>query len=218
MGGGRFESNGQDKLRNYLKWRTLSQKGHCNNIGLHRSVCLPVCSTVWSIPALICWSKINKRTVLSSASLKKLDHFLGGISHEGGRDVFNLTWEGCVSFFFFFFGPPHSIWISQDRDQILATLATHAAIVVMPDPLTHCARPGIEPTTHPTSQVHYRWATRELLNLYFFFFFLLNLYSLPSHNHSKMSVLDKSIQIINLNFIKFWLEEFLSWWSENKSN
>ena len=44
-------------------------------------------------------------------------------------------------FFFFFFWPPCSIWSSQARDQIWATVVTRAAVT--PDPLTLCPQPGI---------------------------------------------------------------------------
>jgi len=46
----------------------------------------------------------------------------------------------CV---FFLFWPPHGIWSSWARDHIWATVATYTSAVVMPDPLTHHAGPGI---------------------------------------------------------------------------
>ena len=50
-------------------------------------------------------------------------------------------------FGFLFFWLPCGIWRSQARDQIWAAVATYATAEVTPDPLTHCARPGIEPVS-----------------------------------------------------------------------
>ena len=49
--------------------------------------------------------------------------------------------------FDFLFRPLSSIWSPQARDQIRAAAANDAATVAMPDPLTHCAGPGIEATS-----------------------------------------------------------------------
>ena len=51
----------------------------------------------------------------------------------------------CLFFIFFFFWLPRSIWSSQARDQVRATVAAEVRS------LTHCARPGIEPGS-PCSQ------------------------------------------------------------------
>ena len=46
------------------------------------------------------------------------------------------------------FWPPQGRGSFQGRDQIQATLAmTSVAAAVTPDPLTHCARSGIEPAS-----------------------------------------------------------------------
>ena len=50
-------------------------------------------------------------------------------------------------FFFFFFWLPCGIWSFWARDQIRAVVATYAAAVAMPVPLTHSARPGINPVS-----------------------------------------------------------------------
>ena len=60
------------------------------------------------------------------------------------RTIADSFCEGSQSFFFFW--PPCGIWSSQASDQIQAEVSTYAAPVAMlPDPLTHCASPGIEP-------------------------------------------------------------------------
>ena len=53
----------------------------------------------------------------------------------------------CAYTYIFLFWPPCGIWNSQARDQIQHTVVTYATAAAMPDPLTHCARPGIEPTS-----------------------------------------------------------------------
>ena len=45
----------------------------------------------------------------------------------------------------FFMAAPEAYGSSQTRDCIHATAGTYATAVAMPDPLTHCAWPGIEP-------------------------------------------------------------------------
>ena len=49
--------------------------------------------------------------------------------------------------FFFLFWLPHSIWSSQARGQIQATVSTYTAAVTTPYPLTHWAGMGIEPVS-----------------------------------------------------------------------
>ena len=66
-------------------------------------------------------------------------------SHSFSVDLFSLSFI-LKSFFWL----PHGIRMFQARDQIQATVATYAAAVAMPDPLTHCARPGIEPAYQQT--------------------------------------------------------------------
>ena len=51
--------------------------------------------------------------------------------------------QSTYVFSFFHFWPPSGMWSSWARDQIRATVATYAAAAAMPDPLTHCAGPGI---------------------------------------------------------------------------
>ena len=48
---------------------------------------------------------------------------------------------------FFLFCPHHGIWSCWARDWIQATVATYTTAVAMPDPLTHCAGPGIKPAS-----------------------------------------------------------------------
>ena len=64
-----------------------------------------------------------------------------GFSRSGG------TPGNCVIFFFFLFWLPFGIWSSPARDQNRATVATYAATEAPPDPLNHCAGPGLEPTS-----------------------------------------------------------------------
>ena len=52
--------------------------------------------------------------------------------------------------------PPQGTWSSRARDQIRAAVVTYAAAVTMPDPLNHCARPGIEPVS---------WHCRDVTDL-----------------------------------------------------
>ena len=47
------------------------------------------------------------------------------------------------------------MWNSWARHQIQATVLTYATAVAMPDPLTHCAGPGIEPVS---------WRCRDVAN------------------------------------------------------
>ena len=63
----------------------------------------------------------------------------------------------CSFFFFFFgrltaYGAPYGV---PSQDQIRAMVLTYAAAAVTPDPLTHCARPGIEPVS---------WRCRDAAN------------------------------------------------------
>ena len=61
--------------------------------------------------------------------------------------LYTLSSMLFLKFSFFLFWPPHGIWNSQARDQIWAAVVIYAAAVATPDPLTHCARPGIEPVS-----------------------------------------------------------------------
>ena len=72
-------------------------------------------------------------------------------------DYFIQVW-----FCFFRFWPPHGLWSFQARDQIWASAATYTTAVATPDPLTHCARLGIEPVSWhrrgATNPVAPQWA------------------------------------------------------------
>ena len=54
-----------------------------------------------------------------------------------------------------FFDCPSAIGSSQARDQIGAAVVTYTITVAAPDPLTHCARPGMEPAS---------WGCRDSTN------------------------------------------------------
>ena len=53
------------------------------------------------------------------------------------------------TFFFFFllFWLPHGIWNSQARDQICATVVAYTTARAKPDPLTRCAKRGMQPAS-----------------------------------------------------------------------
>ena len=53
--------------------------------------------------------------------------------------------QDLALFCFKFYGYTMVYGGSWARDWIWATVATYATAVVMPDPLTHCPRPGIQP-------------------------------------------------------------------------
>ena len=48
-------------------------------------------------------------------------------------------------FFFNFMAAPAAYGSSRAKDKIQVTATTYAAAAATPDPLTHCAGPGIEP-------------------------------------------------------------------------
>ena len=52
-----------------------------------------------------------------------------------------------ISLSSFHFWPPHGIWGSWARNQIQAAVAAYAEVTATSDPLTHCARLGIEPAS-----------------------------------------------------------------------
>ena len=70
--------------------------------------------------------------------------YLDLFNHSSIGGHFNHLW---VFLFFGFFGPPRGIWSSQARDQIRATVSTHATAAAMPDPLTHCVSLGLKPAS-----------------------------------------------------------------------
>lgn len=50
--------------------------------------------------------------------------------------------------YLFFFWPPCSMWSSQTKDQISATVTTYPAAAAIPlNPLTHCVAQGIKPAS-----------------------------------------------------------------------
>ena len=51
-------------------------------------------------------------------------------------------------YLFIFMATPMAYESSQVRDWIWATAVTYATAAAMPDPLTYCTRPGIEPHLH----------------------------------------------------------------------
>ena len=52
-----------------------------------------------------------------------------------------------VCLFVFLFCPPHGLCSSWTREQIQAAVVTCTAAAVIPDPLAHCTRLGIEPVS-----------------------------------------------------------------------
>ena len=80
--------------------------------------------------------------------------------HDDNRGCYLGTWVWrdlpdpklkwiLVGFFVLVFGIlglPRGIWSSWARDQIQAAVATYATAAAVLDPLTHCAKPGLEPS------------------------------------------------------------------------
>ena len=72
----------------------------------------------------------------------------------GLRGTLSLLCESHLSFFFFLFWPPCGVWSSRARNQVWTTVVTYAATLAT-DPLTHCNRPGIKPTTLAAAPVRF---------------------------------------------------------------
>ena len=67
------------------------------------------------------------------------------------------------------FWPPWGTWSSQARDQIQAAVVTYATLAAVPDPLTYCAGPGMEPVSWDCRNTANPIAPqRELLSYLFF--------------------------------------------------
>ena len=62
-------------------------------------------------------------------------------------DSFLDCLTNTVLLFLYLFWLPHSVWSSQARDQIRASVGTYAATLAVLDPLTHCA--SWESSLHP---------------------------------------------------------------------
>ena len=65
---------------------------------------------------------------------------------DGQKDRTNIPFTSVfpTTFFSLFL---HGIWTSGVRDQIQGAAPAPAAATATADPLTHCARPGIEPAS-----------------------------------------------------------------------
>ena len=59
------------------------------------------------------------------------------------------------------------MWSSRARDQIQATVATCAAAAAEPEPLTHCAWPGIKPAVQGSRDTTDPIMPRQELLFYF---------------------------------------------------
>ena len=87
------------------------------------------------------------------ATLDPLTHCAGmGIELTSPQEPELLQSYSFLVFFFLFFcffclfrATPEAYGGSQAKGQIQATVSTYTAAAAMPDPLTHCARQGIEP-------------------------------------------------------------------------
>ena len=66
------------------------------------------------------------------------------VTHGGRRPLTSPALGAAVAFCHL---PTTLVWSSQTRDQIQAAIVTCVAAATTPDPLTHCARSGIEPTS-----------------------------------------------------------------------
>ena len=72
----------------------------------------------------------------------ELKHMIRGLE----SCMMGLQTVGFLNFYLFIFmAAPGAHGSSWARDRIQAAAATYAKAVAMPDPLTHCPRPGIEP-------------------------------------------------------------------------
>ena len=69
------------------------------------------------------------------------------VDFTANRDMLLDTEFFSFFFLFFFFWPSCSMQSSQARDPILNTAVTYTTATATPNPLSHCARPGIEPAS-----------------------------------------------------------------------
>ena len=106
-----------------------------NNVAVDIGVQIPV--WVLAFNSYGCKQEWNCRVIILCLTLRNCRT----IFHRGCIILFN------VAYLFIYFWPSCSVWSSWSRDQIQAAVVICAAATAMPDPLTHCARPRIEPAS-----------------------------------------------------------------------